>query len=249
MPDLATDALVRGLDSPSLRQAAGASPRDVDEARALFLTALSELGIDVPREQEALWRLVRDTAARIVAGDVSPYDGAAWIWRKAYNRADREGDLRIFVGLASEWEDHPNQRPLLDAAIVEEARILLERHEPRRWLKVMAREGCSPLWEPRTMRNIKASELPIDDSLRSALGTWAEIYDATFLHEGEGASGFQGQEDAVAFVDRGRGLVDRLQEALGPAWHVEYMPEPTRPPGLRVRPRRPRRLLGRRRSN
>jgi hypothetical protein len=68
LPAIATDALVRGLDSPTLRQAAGVSPRDVHDAEDLFRAAVAELGIDLPHEQEALWRLVRYTAEQIASG-------------------------------------------------------------------------------------------------------------------------------------------------------------------------------------
>jgi hypothetical protein len=53
--------------------------------------------------------------------------------------------------------------------------------------------------------------------------------------------GFTSAGDAEEFVDAGRGIVDALQEELGPSWHVEYMPEPVAPPGLRLA-RRGRRL-------
>jgi hypothetical protein len=65
LPGIATDALVRGLDSPALREAAGTSPREVRDATDLFKAALAELEIDLPDEQEALWRLVRYTAMQI----------------------------------------------------------------------------------------------------------------------------------------------------------------------------------------
>ena len=123
LPSIAADALVGGFDSPMLRVAAGASTRDPDEARDTFTAALAELGIEIPGLEEALWRLVRYTADQIVSGQVSPYDGAAWIWWKVQIRMQAEGDLRIFAGLASEWEELPNQRIEIDRAIVEEARV------------------------------------------------------------------------------------------------------------------------------
>ncbi|UFS59785.1 hypothetical protein [Subtercola endophyticus] len=47
LPDLATDALVRGVDSPSLRVLAGADADDVRESRDLFVDALAELNISI----------------------------------------------------------------------------------------------------------------------------------------------------------------------------------------------------------
>lgn len=51
-----------------------------------------------------------------------------------------------------------------------------------------------------------------------------------------GAEGFTTEAEAVTFVARGRDLAEQLQQELGESWHVEYMPEPTKPPGVRLRP-------------
>ena len=45
----------------------------------------------------------------------------------------------------------------------------------------------------------------------------------------------QSADDAESFVRSGEELVVQLQRELGDLWHVEYMPEPIRPPGLRLR--------------
>jgi hypothetical protein len=165
---------------------------------------------------------------------VGAYDGAGLIWRHAYHRVDAEGDLRVFVRLASEWEDHPSDRPKLEAAIVEQAQVLLDRPAPRRWLKVMAKAGCSPVWQPNPALNVDLADLPIAPELSNDLARWAADFDATCSDDAR-ASGFETQRDAEEFVDIGRHLVDRLQASLRPSWHVEYMPEAIRPPGLHLR--------------
>lgn len=78
---------------------------------------------------------ILSTARQIVDADVSPYKGAAHIWRLAAEE-NYEGfdDLRVWAGLASEWQEHPQHRETLDANIRDEAQILLERrgggHDP-----------------------------------------------------------------------------------------------------------------------
>jgi hypothetical protein len=235
LPGLATDALVRGLDSPSLRELAGAPSWDVSESQDLFLRALDELGINRPDEQGALWEMVRDVAIQITTGKLEPYAGARWIWWHAYDRVELEGDLRIFVGLASAWEDHPSSRPQLGSEIVEEARLLLARAKPRRWIKVMARRGCPPLSISPGAKDVDPGELPIDAEIAEDLALWAAEYDSTFVDGNPKRQGFASLMDADEFVDRGRQLALRLQAALGPSWCVEYMPEPVRPPGVRLR--------------
>ena len=73
-------------------------------------------------------------------------------------------------------------------------------------------------------------ELDLSPDLLAALNAWAGTYD-------ESVDGFGSQAEAELFVRVGRGLVARLQDELGAGWHVEYWPEPTRPPGLRLRSR------------
>lgn len=68
-------------------------------------------------------------AQQILRGDVEPYQGAAAIWRQmAEDDAEYPAELRVFVGLASEWQDHPEHREALDNDIRDEARQLADRH-------------------------------------------------------------------------------------------------------------------------
>lgn len=224
---LAAEALAAGLDSPALREAAGVPVSEVQDARDRFIEALGELGVEVPDEQEALWQLVRFKAAQIVSGEVTPYEGASWIWREAHPRIEREGDLRIFIGLASEWEDHRQYRPEIERRIVDEALMLLEKTELRRWVKLQARSGCWPLWDPKENRSLGHDEPALRGELRADLRSWADEFDRVQAHPGPGPSHFADQPAAEDFVERGRQLVQRVQDELGDGWHVEYMQTPS----------------------
>ena len=68
VPEIATDALVRGLDSPALRVLAGQARWDVRDSSELFRVVLDELGIELPDPDRAQWNLARRTAGEIVAG-------------------------------------------------------------------------------------------------------------------------------------------------------------------------------------
>ncbi len=61
-----------------------------------------------------------------------------WIWRSAHHRVEENGDLRIFVGLASEGEDHPENAADIEAHIVAAASELPGRGQLRRWAKLIA---------------------------------------------------------------------------------------------------------------
>ena len=238
LPSVATEALVHEVDSPSLRQLAGLAPGDVREAYDLFRAALDELGLPLPDKDAALWRLTQLVATQIVAGSIAPYEGARWIWTKASHDVAEEGDLRIFVGLASEREDHPDAGAKIDAQIIEAAKELLARAEPRRWLRLQARHGESPLsrWRPEALEPVAEESLDLSPALAAALTSWAKDYDSTFGDDAD-RSGFPSPGHAEAFVERGRTLAADLQGELGDSWHVEFYQEPTRPPGLRLRAR------------
>jgi hypothetical protein len=232
LPDIATDALVRDLDTPALRELAGAARSDYWLISDLFVKAMEELTLELPDEQTALWRLAQHKASEIVTGIVSPSSGAHWIWSEICHRIEREGDLRIFIGLADEWDDHPGDRAYLDAQIVAAAEQLVAQAEPRTWVRVQARHGMSPVAQSRSLEELPLRSLPITEDLMKTFEDWANDYDATFV---PGVEGFANEADADVFVARGRGLVARLQAELGESWQVEYMPEPRRPPGLRVK--------------
>lgn len=233
LPDLATDALLRGLDTPALRELAGAAPDDYWLIKGLFEKVAEELGLDMLEEQAALWELARHKAGEIASGEVGPAAGAHWIWSEICHRIEREGDLRIFIGLASEWDDHPRQRAELETQIIRAAEELVAQQEPRRWVRVQARQGSSPVVLSGTHQEVPAGTLGISSDLVEAFEKWAADYEATYV---PGAEGFASESDADAFVARGQALVHRLQAELGDSWHVEYMPEPRRPPGVRIRP-------------
>jgi hypothetical protein len=57
-------------------------------------------------------RFVAQVAERILEGAVTPYDGAREIWRwLSDHKQVGIGELGVFIGLASEWEDSPEDRP------------------------------------------------------------------------------------------------------------------------------------------
>jgi len=144
LPALAAEALALGFDSPSLREAAGISRHDVREARDRFEDALAELGIEIPDRVDATWLLVRRVAQEIVDGEVSPYKGARAIgeYHNHIETDPRGAGVRIFEGLAWEWEGSPSYRFSYEARIRELAAHLLRRNELPSW------ERTRPLLEP-----------------------------------------------------------------------------------------------------
>jgi hypothetical protein len=234
---IAADALVRGIDSPLLREAAAASPADWYQSRDSFVAALDELGLATEvTEQDAVWRLIRNTAEMILDEEVGAHEGAHRIWRWSH-RVEAEGDLRIFIGLASDLDDHPSLRQSLEGQIRRAAAELLARDTPRTWVLLQARVGHDwPLWNPNPRRVLKPSEVPCTKELIDLLRAWQLVYERHAVPAvPHGMSIFANQADAVASVETGRDLAEALQAQLGDDWHVEYYPEPTNPyRGFRV---------------
>lgn len=84
-----------------------------------------------PLVSEPVLREILAIAQRIVRGEITPYKGAAAIWSiLAEEGNEYPEELRVFVGLASEWEDQPDHRDAYGEDIREEAQLLLERHAP-----------------------------------------------------------------------------------------------------------------------
>lgn len=235
LPGLATDALVRGIDSPALRMLAGQDASDVRDSADLFRRVLTELNISLPDADQARWRLVRMTAQRIVDGRINAAAGASEIWSTGYLYVQDSGDLRIFVGLCSVLDDHPEDRAHIETKIMEAAEELLARPQPRRWIKLMAVAGRSPL--SRTLgtddSEVDPKDLPISPALIADVERWAEDHHS-LLARWPDAGGFHSHEHAREFVERGERLVTRLQTELGSGYCVEYMPEPILPPGMKL---------------
>lgn len=128
LPGLATDALVRGVDSPSLRQLAGTTERAYRDARDLFKNACHELGIAIPTPDQARWTLAYEWAEAILTGELTPIEGARRIWWQAWEHLGRPDDLTPFVAFASEWEDDPDHQAEYDNDIRREAaRLVAQR--------------------------------------------------------------------------------------------------------------------------
>ena len=62
----------------------------------------------------------------MLAGNLTPYEGSRLIWKKASWQLPEEAGLMVFVGLASEWDDHPEYRRDLEVQMLKEARRIVE---------------------------------------------------------------------------------------------------------------------------
>ena len=124
LPDIATEALVDGVDSPALRELAGTLRVDYQDARDVFYRVCDELDIEIPDPTAARWHFVCAAASAIVNGDVAPLMGASQIWDE-WHGLDMPKALAPFVYLVSAWEDDPAHREEYERDMIAEATALL----------------------------------------------------------------------------------------------------------------------------
>ncbi len=126
MPSEAVQALLEGVDSPSIRKLAGMTSAESDEVRATFRAALHELDIEIPSPREAAILVATQVATQITQGAVTPYEGARQIWAIARRLPrDHVPELDTFVYGASEWEERPDDQKAFAAGIMAAAHDLL----------------------------------------------------------------------------------------------------------------------------
>lgn len=110
LPDAAVQALTEGLDSPSLRVLSVSQGDYPLEIRKLFFQVLDELGMVLPGSHQAALSAARRIAKDIVSGRIEPEKGAHRIWWDIWEDYRSLDMLTPFVGLASEYDDHPKHR-------------------------------------------------------------------------------------------------------------------------------------------
>ncbi len=105
VPGIAVAALLAGFDTPTLRVLAGESSPIMSEVEPQMERAFAELGLESLEREAAGEVIARSWARSIVAGDVTPYEGAKAIWTEVCDPLGGGGDLFVFKALASEHED------------------------------------------------------------------------------------------------------------------------------------------------
>jgi hypothetical protein len=127
LPSAAVAALEDGCDSPCLRVLAGLTPAEHDEAGGLLRRALAELNVSLPSGREAVLRLARETAKRILSGETGPREGAQRIWDVSLRLPDEHlPQFDTFIYAASEWQSRPADREKFADGVKAASRDLLQ---------------------------------------------------------------------------------------------------------------------------
>jgi hypothetical protein len=129
VPGLAVDALEAGCGASSVAVLAGLDHPTRREVEAELPELLRHLGLIRPDRREALRIAGNACAHHMVDGSIAPLAGArrlSWIANEFWG-TDTFEQLSIFVGLASEWDDHPQHRASGEADMMAAAVALLDR--------------------------------------------------------------------------------------------------------------------------
>ncbi|MFE4195075.1 hypothetical protein ACFRJ9_04350 [Paenarthrobacter sp. NPDC056912] len=128
----ALNAVLDGVDSPSLPLLAGLTRREEGDAHDLFNAVVNELNIAPPTPAKTTpkrWNLVRWLCQALVDGELKPDYAGRLIWWEGWDKLAYPESLRPLVGQVSEWDDWTPSwtidRHQIAQLIVEEAKKLL----------------------------------------------------------------------------------------------------------------------------
>lgn len=123
---VASDMLVDGLDSESLRILAGlSSASDPEEIFKYFELSMKELKLQKLSKGEASLVLAKDIAKKIVSREIDPYRGARQIWAEACVVDDYPKELNVFIVDASDYEErYPKDPKILDSIVANAKRLI-----------------------------------------------------------------------------------------------------------------------------
>jgi hypothetical protein len=125
LPDVAIQALRRGFDGSALRELAGLQKPTKQDIGDLFDRALKEVECLPISKREASLIVAKNIAQEIINGNIEPYEGARRIWWDIWDQNRELDELKVFVGLASGYEDEPNHQQKYANDIIKEARKLI----------------------------------------------------------------------------------------------------------------------------
>jgi ABC-type ATPase involved in cell division len=129
VPDLAVEALAAGCDASELGVLATLSRPTRIQVEDELPALLARLDAQRPSRRRAVEIVVDDYAMQVADGVIEASAGAHKLWRLAngfYEDRRVFSQVAIFVGLASEWDDHPDARAAIETQIVAEARAFVE---------------------------------------------------------------------------------------------------------------------------
>jgi len=150
LQNVSDQALNSGIYSPSLTETALFSENTLDELAPHYRSALNELQIDYPTdEEEIIWYLLRYYIGAVDSGELKPSEGGEKILQEVYyhfnlyERSDKYvGDSHHIESILADYyafdDLGPKRDPEIQASILNECRKWLQRYNSQQ----SAADGC-----------------------------------------------------------------------------------------------------------
>jgi hypothetical protein len=122
--DVAELAVERGFDTPILRQLAGIEDGDPAPRDDALIAALQRAGAPLPTIAAAAEQMARAVSARIVARQIDPMTGAAWLAGLSGRTFGHTKILDPFVYADSEFDDRPDERARFERMVTDAANAI-----------------------------------------------------------------------------------------------------------------------------
>jgi len=126
LPDFATELLVLGYDSPSLRELAGLPTGDRADAADLWSAVRDELGIRHEEKEEAARFLLRYLAEETAGQRIDVLAGARLMYRVGWFQLGQPSELNELLYLLILLDEMPEQRGQTAAELLAFARDLVD---------------------------------------------------------------------------------------------------------------------------
>ena len=122
--------LEAGHDAPELCELATMPAPTWRDARELFERGVAAAGYEIPSTTRGLEIVLAATLTGLAGGALEPRLGAGRIW-SIWHELGARFDLSVFITLADEWDDHPDDREAIEAEIVAQAKQLQGQYGSR----------------------------------------------------------------------------------------------------------------------
>jgi hypothetical protein len=127
LPDFATELLVLGYDSPTLRELAGLPKGDRTDALDMWNIVRDELSVRYEDEEEAAMFLLNYWAQEIVDGRIDVLTGSRLMYRDGWFPLGQPMELYELLYLLDVWDDLPQRRERTASELLAFTRNLLGR--------------------------------------------------------------------------------------------------------------------------
>ncbi|MBT2534554.1 hypothetical protein J7E83_20965 [Arthrobacter sp. ISL-48] len=125
LPDYATELLVLGYDSPTLRELAGLPKGDRTDAADMWDIVRDELSVRYEDEEEAARFLLKYWAQEVVDGRIDVLMGSRLMYRAGWFPLGQPTELHELVNLLDDWDDMPQRHERTASELLHFARKLL----------------------------------------------------------------------------------------------------------------------------